>query len=242
MYNLRARYYQPGSGRFWTMDNAEGWKEDPLSLHKYAYCHSSPLNGVDPTGHDFELGSFLANFSGLSIFAGLANVVQEFTEDDLEEIASGTKKIAGIVYSETGGIYPALSKGATEGGVTNWNPDSRKSLNKAREKIAEVANSGENSVAPPVYPKPKTPAAKAQWKDCQDAAKAAKGKTSDYKFCIWPSDDGKVPTQTPRLPPKWPYDYSKNIQERYGPFRVPTKVGDVPAGNNIYIFFYGDVP
>ena len=40
----------------------------------------------------------------------------------------------------------------------------------------------------------------------------------------------------------WPYDYKKNITAAYGPFRVPIKVGDVPAGSNIYIFFYKDVP
>jgi hypothetical protein len=30
----RARYYQPGSGRFWGMDSFEGKDEDPASLHK----------------------------------------------------------------------------------------------------------------------------------------------------------------------------------------------------------------
>ena len=52
MYYLRARYYAPGTGRFWTMDTYEGNNEDPLSLHKYLYCKANPANGKDPSGHD----------------------------------------------------------------------------------------------------------------------------------------------------------------------------------------------
>jgi len=49
-YYLRARYYKPDSGRFWTMDSYEGNSEDPLSLHKYLYCQNDPVNGSDPSG------------------------------------------------------------------------------------------------------------------------------------------------------------------------------------------------
>ena len=47
----RARYFNPGTGRFWTMDTFEGDQEDPLSLHKYLFCHGNPGNLVDPGGH-----------------------------------------------------------------------------------------------------------------------------------------------------------------------------------------------
>jgi len=50
-YYLRARYYKPDSGRFWTMDTYEGNSEDPLSLHKYLYCQNDPVMGTDPSGH-----------------------------------------------------------------------------------------------------------------------------------------------------------------------------------------------
>lgn len=55
MYYLRARYMNPGTGRFWTMDSFEGRSEDPLSLHKYLYCRGNPVIFVDPTGHEGEL-------------------------------------------------------------------------------------------------------------------------------------------------------------------------------------------
>jgi RHS repeat-associated protein len=49
-YN-RARYLSLNTGRFWTMDTFEGFPDEPLSLHKYLYAHSDPVNGMDPSGH-----------------------------------------------------------------------------------------------------------------------------------------------------------------------------------------------
>ncbi|MCX7748374.1 MAG: hypothetical protein N2645_16040 [Clostridia bacterium] len=48
---LRARYYNPGIGRFITEDSFAGDANDPLSLNLYTYCHNNPINGWDPTGH-----------------------------------------------------------------------------------------------------------------------------------------------------------------------------------------------
>ena len=55
LFYLRARYYNPGAGRFWTMDSDEGDQTDSLSLHKYLYCEANPLNMVDRSGHDGDL-------------------------------------------------------------------------------------------------------------------------------------------------------------------------------------------
>jgi hypothetical protein len=52
MYYLRARYYHPDAGRFWTMDKYTGNQSDPLSLHKYLYCRNDPANAVDPSGNE----------------------------------------------------------------------------------------------------------------------------------------------------------------------------------------------
>src|SRR5690606_34350431 len=50
-YYLRARYYEPNRGRFWTMDPFEGFMTDPQSLHKYLYAHANPAMFVDPSGN-----------------------------------------------------------------------------------------------------------------------------------------------------------------------------------------------
>jgi RHS repeat-associated protein len=73
-YYLRARYYSPKTGRFWTMDTYEGSQEDSLSLHKYLYCQGNPVSNVDPKGHEIE--SFLLEWSLYSTFAGLNQMVK----------------------------------------------------------------------------------------------------------------------------------------------------------------------
>jgi RHS repeat-associated protein len=50
-YYLRARYMNPRTGRFMTMDSYEGVNDRPMSLHKYLYADATPVNGNDPSGH-----------------------------------------------------------------------------------------------------------------------------------------------------------------------------------------------
>ncbi|MDR2643267.1 MAG: RHS repeat-associated core domain-containing protein, partial [Planctomycetaceae bacterium] len=47
---LRARYYDPATGRFNRLDPFFGNLSDPQSLHKYLYTHADPVNRIDPTG------------------------------------------------------------------------------------------------------------------------------------------------------------------------------------------------
>ncbi len=51
-YYLRARYMNPSSGRFWSMDSYEGASYSPITtLHKYLYANLDPANVIDPSGH-----------------------------------------------------------------------------------------------------------------------------------------------------------------------------------------------
>jgi RHS repeat-associated protein/uncharacterized repeat protein (TIGR01451 family) len=50
---LRARYYQPGTGRFVTKDPWRGDVSNPGTLHGYTYVLNSPVNYADPSGLDF---------------------------------------------------------------------------------------------------------------------------------------------------------------------------------------------
>ncbi|MEA5574578.1 putative Ig domain-containing protein [Calothrix sp. UHCC 0171] len=50
-YYLRARYYDPATGRFVSRDSFEGFNNQPLTLHDYYYAKNNPTIFVDPSGN-----------------------------------------------------------------------------------------------------------------------------------------------------------------------------------------------
>jgi RHS repeat-associated protein len=52
LYYLRARYYNPLTGRFMSRDMFTGRKGIPVTLHKYLYAGGNPVNFIDPRGRD----------------------------------------------------------------------------------------------------------------------------------------------------------------------------------------------
>jgi len=71
-YYLRARYYDPGVGRFTSMDAWEGISSQPDTLNKYNYSASNPVNNIDPSGNSF----LAAEMSGIEIQSNLQTVVR----------------------------------------------------------------------------------------------------------------------------------------------------------------------
>ena len=51
LYYLRARYMNPSTGTFISMDTYEGSIYDPDTLHKYLYANGNPVKYSDPTGN-----------------------------------------------------------------------------------------------------------------------------------------------------------------------------------------------
>ncbi|MGB3904696.1 MAG: RHS repeat-associated core domain-containing protein, partial [Anaerolineae bacterium] len=51
---LRARYYQPGTGRFVGRDRWTGDRQSPGTLNRYVYVTNNPVNLVDPAGLNGE--------------------------------------------------------------------------------------------------------------------------------------------------------------------------------------------
>lgn len=52
---LRARWYEPGMGRFINEDTYQGELSNPLSLNLYTYVYNNPLKYIDPTGHFVDM-------------------------------------------------------------------------------------------------------------------------------------------------------------------------------------------
>ena len=65
---LRARYYDPETGRFISADAYEGTLTDPTSLHDYLYAHANPVMNIDPSGY-VTLGEQLAAIAIRGILA-----------------------------------------------------------------------------------------------------------------------------------------------------------------------------
>jgi RHS repeat-associated protein len=70
LYYLRARYYNPTTGRFLSRDPEDGCVWNPPSQHKYAYADDDPVNKLDPTGLFTQVlkptwGGSLGEYTGL---------------------------------------------------------------------------------------------------------------------------------------------------------------------------------
>ena len=51
LYYLRARYMNPSTGTFISMDSYQGSIYDPVTLHKYLYANANPVMYTDPSGY-----------------------------------------------------------------------------------------------------------------------------------------------------------------------------------------------
>ena len=61
---LRARYYDVERGNFLTEDTYLGDISDPLTLNRYNYVVSNPLNYTDPSGHENLSGDEILDMFG----------------------------------------------------------------------------------------------------------------------------------------------------------------------------------
>ena len=71
LYYLRARYYNPLTGRFVSRDPEDGDYSDPKTLHKYLYVGGDPVNAKDPTGRAEAVENVQLGFRALGAAVGL---------------------------------------------------------------------------------------------------------------------------------------------------------------------------
>ena len=67
-YHLRARQYDPTMMRFTSRDPVRGFRENPLTLHKYLYCLNNSSNRVDPSGEISATSLASAVVTGYSLY------------------------------------------------------------------------------------------------------------------------------------------------------------------------------
>ncbi len=76
LYYLRARYYNPQTGRFLSRDSFDGNRGEPKTLHKYLYAGGDPVNRIDSFGREsmFERALFTAVVIGTVAFQLFENL------------------------------------------------------------------------------------------------------------------------------------------------------------------------
>jgi RHS repeat-associated protein len=94
LYHVRRRQYSPYLGR-WLQQDPLGYVD---SYNLYQYCHSSPVNYIDPTGEIAPLIAALAVIALASIAFGLAETGVEYLITPEDE------------WAEAGGFWPTLGK------------------------------------------------------------------------------------------------------------------------------------
>ena len=97
LYYLRARYMDPVTGTFTSMDTYAGSLSDPMSLHKYLFANSNPVMYSDPSGHfslvEFELSEAIDEIIMSSLSFGMAYI--GMVKDDPN--MSDTEKFSGYL-------------------------------------------------------------------------------------------------------------------------------------------------
>jgi RHS repeat-associated protein len=85
---LRARYYDPATGRFNRLDPFFGNLIDPQSLHKYVYVHNEPTNGIDPSGESAIFATLTIVVTALSLisFVGIPIVGSVYLSPGIRNI------------------------------------------------------------------------------------------------------------------------------------------------------------
>jgi len=103
---LRARYYDPATGRFTRPDPFEGFVTVPQSLHKYLYCNGDPVNGYDPSGYfDWNLVGQIGVWSLQQTIRGIRTGATWTTrivlQHKIELLASVPRGLARGYYNQT---------------------------------------------------------------------------------------------------------------------------------------------
>jgi RHS repeat-associated protein len=88
LYYLRARYYNPLTGRFMSRDPEDGNQYDPATLHKYLYADGNPVDLIDPTGR--------ATFTNPAITNPRAQALTEYFEIVVNISLRAARAIAGV--------------------------------------------------------------------------------------------------------------------------------------------------
>jgi len=99
---LRARYYDPSTGRFLTRDPFPGWTMAPQTMNRYAYVVNNPVRFMDPLGLECtpapwdwgECEDKAEEWVGNNVVEPVARATADFLSDP-ENVASVVQVVSG---------------------------------------------------------------------------------------------------------------------------------------------------
>ena len=124
LYFMRARFYDPDTGRFLGKDPVEGAFTNPLELNRYAYGLDNPVFVTDSSGEWFGLDDAVAALGG-AIVGGVGTLAGDIVdmatgEKEWGEFSSWQTYTGNIAGGAVGGlvtIYAGPIAGAAAGGA-----------------------------------------------------------------------------------------------------------------------------
>src|SRR5208283_708070 len=96
LYYLRARYYNPQTGRLLSRDPKDGYIGEPATLHKYLYAGGDPINLIDPRGQGALWDFLIINAVIFQITLPRAVLTYGPAICDAIKILSPSGKVAGL--------------------------------------------------------------------------------------------------------------------------------------------------
>jgi len=120
---LRARFYDPVTGRFITRDPFPGILTNPQTLNPYVYVEGNPINWTDPTGQYAWNNTGSLNHTDIEQYLermyGMWNI---HTEYKVGPGRKGTRFIDIVFFSNVSDYYSAFNPGLIQGQVYEVEP------------------------------------------------------------------------------------------------------------------------
>jgi hypothetical protein len=136
MFYMQARWYDPGSGRFLSVDPLVRSAATPQSANPYSYAENNPVNGTDPTGqayskdcgggcteYYFDSKSYAASFGSDSVgsidvtYSDGSTSTIDVTGESLSRVSEGG---IGTLFANNGQPFGAVGDETFEAGYTSF--------------------------------------------------------------------------------------------------------------------------
>ena len=110
---LRARYYDPSTGRFLSKDPWRGSPDTPITLNRYTYAANAPANATDPDGQCFRFLPHLA-LAGCAAVGAAGMVIWRLVAARGPVIGTAVTEVESEAPAAIEEVTPALNRASVD--------------------------------------------------------------------------------------------------------------------------------